>query len=87
MTTATIKDIQRVLPPHGARIILGGDVEVVFAKRVHKDCSNCIFNSDGPDTKTLGTNCAKVWCGSSSDGGEYIPKMKYLELKLMGEIT
>lgn len=87
MTALAVKDIERNLPAHGTLVVLGGGVEVVFAKHLDKVCSGCIFNASGPDTKTLGTNCARVQCGTSPNGGEYIPKMKYLELKLMGEIT
>lgn len=86
MTTLTVKDIERNLPTHGALVVLGSGVEVVFAKHFSV-CSGCIFNNDGPGAETLGTNCARVQCGTSPNGGEYIPKMKYLELKLMGEIT
>ena len=87
MTALTVKDIERARPAHGTLVVLGGGVEVVFAKHFSV-CSGCIFNSNGPNAKTLGTNCNRVRCGTTSpNGGEYIPKMKYLELKLMGEIT
>lgn len=83
MTTLTVKDIERARPPHGTLVVLGGGVEVVYGRRLGRVCGDCIFSSDEADEKALGTTCRKVMCGS----GEYIPKMKYLELKLMGEIT
>ena len=87
MTALTVKDIERARPAHGTLVVLGGGVEVVFAKHLDKVCRGCIFNNDEFDAETLGTSCARVRCGTSLIGGEYIPKMKYLELKLMGEVT
>lgn len=87
MNTATIQDIEHAVPENGTLIVLGSGVEVVFATYASKFCDYCIFGCEGPDPEVLGTKCAKVWCGSSSDGGQYIPKMKYLELKLLGEIA
>ena len=90
MTALTVKDIRRNLPAHGALVVLGGGVEVVFAKFGRRqNCSRCIFGGAGPEnSEGLGATCRKVRCSPASpDAGEYIPKMKYLELKLMGEIT
>ena len=85
MNTATIQDIEHAIPENGTLIVLGSGVEVVFATYASKDCSHCIFNSKGPGSEALGTRCASVWCGGASSG-KYIPKMKSLELKLLGEM-
>lgn len=87
MTALTVKDIERARPAHGTLVVLDDGTEVVFAKHFSKVCSGRVFNNDEPDAETLGTSRARVWCGVSPNGGEYIPKMKYLELKLMGEVT
>ncbi|PTT42979.1 hypothetical protein DBR23_02315 [Acidovorax sp. HMWF018] len=90
MTALTVKDIERAQPAHGTLVVLGGGTEVVFAKTGYgQNCARCIFGGAGPEnSKDLGATCRAVRCSPASpDAGEYIPKMKYLELKLMGEIT
>lgn len=90
MTALTVKDIERNLPAHGTLVVLDDGTEVVFAVTgYHQDCSRCIFgHADSENSEGLGATCRVVRCAlASPDAGEYIPKMKYLELKLMGEIT
>lgn len=94
MTALTVKDIERARPAFGAVVVLDDGTEVVFAKAPGgrgppgapggQSCGRCVFRTD---IKTFGTYCQRVWCGASPNDGEYIPKMKYLELKLMGEVT
>lgn len=86
MTALTVKDIERARPAFGALVVLDDGTEVVFVRVFDSpNCERCVLQVPAPN---FGTDCAKVWCGMAAfNSGEYIPKMKYLELKLTGEIT
>lgn len=74
-------------PPQGTVVSYPGG-EAVFAKYVHRpdgslslDCSDCVYARTcllRPPGKPTARPCI---------GGVYLDKMKYLEMKLLGEIT
>lgn len=84
MNHATIKDIKRATPQLGTLVVVNGGIEIVYTKGTGAMCSGCVFGRGEPSD--LGAKCRDVWCDAEK-GDVYLPKMKYLELKLMGEIT
>ena len=72
----TLADITEDRPPFGSIIRIAPRKFVVFA--MHTDninCRDCTFADDHPQCEA--TKCR---------GGVYIPKNKYLEMRLLGEL-
>lgn len=74
-------------PPQGTVVTYPGG-EAVFARYTHKpdgslsiDCSNCVY------VRTCLRRPAGEPTTRPCTGGVYLDKMKYLEMKLLGEIT
>ena len=63
-------------PPFGSIIRIAPRKLVVFAKHTdNTNCRDCTFADDRPQ-------CEAIECR----GGVYIPKNKYLEMRLLGEL-
>lgn len=72
----TLADIAEHPPPFGSIIRIAPHKLVVFAKHTdNTNCRDCTFEDDRPQ-------CEAVECR----GGVYIPKNKYLEMRLLGEL-
>lgn len=72
----TLTDITEHSPPFGTIIRIAPHKLVVFAKHTEKtSCNDCAFRLAHAD-------CNSVECF----GGVYIPKDKYLEMRLLGEL-
>ena len=72
----TLADIAEHPPPFGSIIRIAPRKLVVFAEHTENtSCKDCVFRDDHPD-------CRSKKCF----GGIYIPKDKYLELRLLGEL-
>ena len=72
----TLADIAEHPPPFGSIIRIAPRKLVVFARHTgNTGCNGCAFADDHPDCKSV--NCF---------GGIYIPKDKYLEMRLLGEL-
>ena len=72
----TLTDITEDRPPFGSIIRIAPRKLVVFARHTgNTGCNGCAFADDHPDCKSV--NCF---------GGIYIPKDKYLEMRLLGEL-
>ena len=72
----TLADIAEHRPPFGSIVRIAPRKLVVFAKRTgNTGCRNCAFVGD------------HLQCGATKcSGGVYIPKDKYLEMRLLGEL-
>ena len=72
----TLADITEGRPPFGSIIRIAPRKFVVFARQTENtSCRDCAFVNDYPQCKA-----AKCF------GGIYIPKDKYLEMRLLGEL-
>ena len=72
----TLADITEGRPPFGSITRIAPRKFVVFARRTENtNCGDCTFADDYPQ-------CKAVKC----QGGVYIPKDKYLEMRLLGEL-
>ena len=72
----TLADIAEHPPPFGSIIRIAPRKLVVFARHTgDTSCNDCAFADDHPDCKSV--NCFN---------GVYIPKSKYLEMRLLGEL-
>ena len=72
----TLADITEDRPPFGSIIRITPRKFVVFARRTgNTGCWDCAFVDDHP-------RCEATKCS----GGVYIPKDKYLEMRLLGEL-
>lgn len=72
----TLADIAEHPPPFGSIIRIAPRKLVVFAKCMENTgCKDCAFADDHPRCKA--TKCS---------GGIYVPKDKYLEMRLLGEL-
>ena len=72
----TLTDITEHLPPFGSIIRIAPRKFVVFARHTdNTNCSDCALRVDSLQCKD--TKCF---------GGVYIPKNKYLEMRLLGEL-
>ena len=72
----TLADITEHPPPLGSVIRIAPREFVVFARHTNDtSCRDCAFIDDNPRCKA-----AKCF------GGIYIPKNKYLEMRLLGEL-
>ena len=72
----TLTDIAEHSPPFGSIIRIAPCKLVVFARRPGSiGCKDCAFKNDRP-------GCNSVECF----GGIYVPKDKYLEMRLLGEL-
>lgn len=72
----TLTDIAEHPPPFGSIIRIAPHKLVVFAKHTkNTSCNGCAFRDDG-------LRCGTTECF----GGVYIPKNKYLEMRLLGEL-
>lgn len=72
----TLADIAEHPPPFGSIIRIAPRKFVVFARRPGSiGCEGCAFADDHP-------GCGVVNCF----GGVYVPKDKYLEMRLLGEL-
>ena len=75
-TELTLTDITEDRPPFGSIVRIAPRKLVVFAKHTgNTGCWNCAFVGD------------HLQCGATKCfGGVYIPKNKYLEMRLLGEL-
>ena len=72
----TLTDITEDRPPFGSIIRITPRKFVVFAEHTgNTSCSDCAFADDDPQCRA--TKCFD---------GIYIPKDKYLEMRLLGEL-
>lgn len=72
----TLADIAEHRPPFGSIIRIAPCKLVVFARRPGSiGCEDCAFADDHPECRVV--NCF---------GGAYVPKDKYLEMRLLGEL-
>ena len=72
----TLTDITEHLPPFGSTVRIAPRKFVVFAKATGNiGCRDCAFGNDRPQ-------CEATKCFN----GIYIPKNKYLEMRLLGEL-
>ena len=72
----TLADIAEHPPPFGSIIRIAPRKFVVFARRTDNiNCRDCAFADARPQ-------CDAAKCS----GGIYIPKDKYLEMRLLGEL-
>ena len=71
----TLTDIAEHPPPFGSIIRIAPRKFVVFADTGNIGCKDCAFVNDHP--KCGAANCFD---------GIYIPKNKYLEMRLLGEL-
>ena len=72
----TLADIAEHPPPFGSIIRIAPRKFVVFAKHTRNTgCEDCAFGNDHPGCGA--TNCFD---------GIYVPKDKYLEMRLLGEL-
>ena len=72
----TLADITEHPPPFGSIIRIAPRKLVVFAKATENtSCRNCAFVGDHPQ-------CGATECLD----GIYVPKDKYLEMRLLGEL-
>lgn len=72
----TLTDITEHPPPFGSIVRIAPRELVVFAKHTgNTGCWNCTFADDH-------LQCEATKCR----GGAYIPKNKYLEMRLLGEL-
>lgn len=71
----TLTDITEHPPPSGSIVRIGPRKFVVFARHENTGCGDCAFVDDNP-------RCKVVKCFD----GVYIPKNKYLEMRLLGEL-
>lgn len=72
----TLTDITEHPPPFGSIIRIAPHKLVVFAKCAgNTSCNGCAFMDDRPGCRVV--NCF---------GGVYVPKDKYLEMRLLGEL-
>ena len=76
MTVLTLADITERPPPFGSTVRIAPRNFVVFARHTENtSCKDCAFVDDGPQCN--GAKCLD---------GVYIPKNKYLEMRLLGEL-
>ena len=72
----TLADIAEHPPPFGSIIRIAPRKFVVFAKHTENTgCKDCAFAGNDP-------RCKAAECF----GGIYVPKDKYLEMRLLGEL-
>ena len=72
----TLADIAEDRPPFGSIVRIAPRKFVVFARHTdNTNCRDCTFTDDRPQCKA--TNCFD---------GIYVPKDKYLEMRLLGEL-
>ena len=72
----TLTDITERLPPFSSIIRIAPRNFVVFARHTRNtSCKDCAFGDDHPE-------CGVINCFD----GIYIPKDKYLEMRLLGEL-
>lgn len=72
----TLADIAEHPPPFGSIIRIAPRKFVVFARTTENtSCADCAFVGDDPQ-------CRAIKCSD----GIYIPKDKYLEMRLLGEL-
>ena len=70
----TLADIAEQPPPFGSTVRIAPRKFVVFANTGNIGCKDCVFVDD---QRCGDTNCFD---------GVYIPKNKYLEMRLLGEL-
>ena len=72
----TLTDITKHLPPFGSTVRIAPRKFVVFARHTENTgCKDCAFRDGHPQCKT-----------AKCSDGIYIPKNKYLEMRLLGEL-
>lgn len=72
----TLTDITEDRPPFSSVVRIAPRKFVVFARHTENTgCKDCAFMDDDP-------RCKAAKCS----GGVYIPKDKYLEMRLLGEL-
>ena len=72
----TLTDITEDRPPFGSTVRIAPHKFVVFARQTENiSCRDCAFADDKP-------RCKAAKCFD----GVYIPKDKYLEMRLLGEL-
>lgn len=72
----TLTDTTKHLPPFGSIVHIAPRKFAVFARQTENTaCKDCAFVNDYPQCRA--TKCF---------GGIYIPKNKYFEMRLLGEL-
>lgn len=72
----TLADITEDRPPFGSTVRIAPRKFVVFARLTENtSCKDCAFMDDDPQCKA-----------AKCSGGIYVPKDKYLEMRLLGEL-